>query len=46
MILPIVAYGDPVLHKVAEEIDQDYPGLDALIENMCDQSYSRSAESI
>ena len=27
MILPIVAYGDPVLNKVAEEIDEQYPGL-------------------
>ena len=40
MILPIVAYGDPVLHKVAEEIDQDYPGLDALIENMYETMYN------
>ncbi|NDH77511.1 MAG: peptide deformylase, partial [Flavobacteriia bacterium] len=30
MILPIVAYGDPVLNKVAEEIDEQYPGLEAL----------------
>ena len=34
MILPIVAYGDPVLNKVAEEIDEQYPGLEALIANM------------
>lgn len=34
MILPIVAYGDPVLRKVAEEITPDYPKLDALITNM------------
>ena len=40
MILPIVAYGDPVLHKVAEEIDQNYPGLDALIENMYETMYN------
>ncbi len=30
MILPVVAYGDPVLSKMAEEIDQDYPGLEPL----------------
>jgi len=30
MILPVVAYGDPVLNKMAEEIDQDYPGLEPL----------------
>jgi len=36
MVLPIVAYGDPVLRKVAEEIDKDYPNLAQLIENMKD----------
>jgi peptide deformylase len=34
MILPIVAYGDPVLRKVCEEIDQDYPKLKELIADM------------
>ena len=34
MILPIVAYGDPVLRKVAKDIDPDYPGLTELIQNM------------
>lgn len=34
MILPIVAYGDPVLRKVGKEIDADYPDLDKLIANM------------
>lgn len=34
MILPIVAYGHPTLKKVAEEIEQDYPDLDKLIEDM------------
>lgn len=33
-ILPIVAYGDPVLRQEAEEIDQDFPDLDQLIKNM------------
>ncbi len=41
-ILPIVAYGDPVLKKVAEEIDQDYPELDKLIENMFETMYKAS----
>jgi len=40
MILPIVAYGDPVLHKVADEIEQSYPGLEALIENMYETMYN------
>lgn len=34
MILPIYTYGQPVLRKVAEPIDKDYPGLDELIKNM------------
>ena len=34
MILPIYTYGQPVLRKVAEDIDSDYPKLDELIENM------------
>jgi peptide deformylase len=42
MILPIVAYGDPVLKKEAEEIDQDYPNLDQLIEDMFETMYEAS----
>ncbi|REE82011.1 peptide deformylase [Lutibacter oceani] len=34
MILPIIAYGDPVLRKVGVDIDKEYPDLDTLIENM------------
>ncbi len=34
MILPIVAYGDPVLKRMADEIDEDYSGLNELLENM------------
>ncbi len=40
MILPIVAYGDPVLKKVAQEIDSDYPGLQQLIADMFETMYS------
>lgn len=39
MILPIVAYGDPVLRKETEEITKDYPGLDELIKNMFETMY-------
>ena len=42
MILPIVAYGDPVLKKKAVEIDKDYPKLDALIANMYETMYGAS----
>jgi peptide deformylase len=34
MILPIVAYGDPVLKRTAEDITSDYPNLPELIDNM------------
>lgn len=34
MILPIYAYGQPVLKQVAEDITKDYPALDTLIANM------------
>ncbi|MDX1447049.1 peptide deformylase [Lishizhenia sp.] len=40
MILPVVAYGDPVLKKEGEEIDKDYPELDKLIENMWETMYA------
>lgn len=36
MILPIYTYGQPVLRKVAQDIDANYPELDKLIENMWD----------
>ncbi|GGG57560.1 peptide deformylase [Bizionia arctica] len=34
MILPIVAYGDPVLKKKGGEITKDYPKLSELLDNM------------
>lgn len=34
MILPIVAYGDPVLRKMGKDIEKDHPGLNELIANM------------
>jgi peptide deformylase len=39
MILPIVAYGDPVLKKKATEIGPDYPDLQKLIDNMFETMY-------
>lgn len=39
MILPIVAYGNPVLRKVGKEINPDYPGLQKLIEDMWETMY-------
>ncbi len=40
MILPIYAYGQPVLKKVAVDIDQSYPKLQELIENMWETMYN------
>ncbi len=40
MILPIVAYGDPVLKKKAEDISQEYPNLDVLLKNMFETMYN------
>jgi len=42
MILPIIAYGDPVLKQKAVEITQDYKDLDKLIDNMFETMYSAS----
>jgi peptide deformylase len=42
MILPIVAYGDPILKREAVEIDKDYEGLKELIENMFETMYEAS----
>ncbi len=40
MILPIVAYGHPVLRKEAEDIDAGYTGLTKLIEDMWETMYA------
>lgn len=39
MILPIRAYGDPILRKVGKDIDSDYPNLKELIDNMFETMY-------
>jgi peptide deformylase len=39
MLLPIYAYGQPVLKQVAEPIDPDYPELSELLENMWETMY-------
>ena len=40
MILPIIAYGDPVLRKKATVISSDYPNLEELIANMYETMYN------
>jgi len=39
MILPIYAYGQPVLRQKAGDIGPDYPGLAELLENMWETMY-------
>jgi peptide deformylase (EC 3.5.1.88) len=46
MILPIVAYGHPVLRKVAQEISPDYPELLQLISNMWETMYHSNGVGI
>ena len=40
MILPIVAYGSPVLRKKGIDITPDYPGLEKLIADMWETMYN------
>jgi peptide deformylase len=42
MVLPITAYGHPVLRKVAVDIDEDYPNLQQLIDDMYETMYTTS----
>ncbi|MFT3702051.1 MAG: peptide deformylase [Agriterribacter sp.] len=42
MILPIVAYGAPVLRTVCKDITPDYPQLGKLIEDMWETMYASS----
>ena len=46
MILPIVAYGSPVLRKVSKDIAADYPGLEKLIEDMWETMYASNGVGI
>ncbi len=39
MILPILAYGDPILKKESEEIDEAYADLETLIKDMFETMY-------
>lgn len=46
MILPIVAYGTPVLRKVAVDIPKDYPQLQQLIADMYETMYASAGVGI
>ena len=40
MILPIVAYGSPILRKIAIDVTPDYEGLQKLLANMWETMYN------
>ena len=40
MTLPIVAYGNPVLRKIATDINSEYPNLKKLLDDMWETMYS------
>lgn len=40
MIFPVLAYGDPILRKVAKSIDKDFPNLYEVIGNMFETMYT------
>ena len=42
MILPIIAYGAPVLRTVCKDITSDYPKLNKLIDDMWETMYASS----
>ena len=42
MLLPVLAYGSPILHKKCLDIQSDYPDIDILIENMWETMYAAS----
>ena len=46
MLLPIIAYGHPVLKRKAEVISKDYPKLKELIDNMFETMYNASGVGI
>lgn len=46
MVLPIVAYGDPVLKKAAQDIPEDFENLKELIDNMFETMYHANGVGI
>ncbi|MDQ1297289.1 MAG: peptide deformylase [Bacteroidota bacterium] len=40
MTYPIVIYGHTILRKIAEDIDQDYPGLQQLVSDLFETMYN------
>ncbi len=46
MVLPVIAYGHPVLRKICEDVDSQYPELKKLIEDMWETMYHTNGVGI
>lgn len=46
MVLPIVAYGSPILRVLCKDIDQDYPDLKKLMDDMWETMYASNGVGI
>ena len=46
MVLPIVAFGHPVLRKIADDISADYPELEKFINDMWETMYASNGVGI
>lgn len=46
MVLPVVAYGHPILRKKCEDINKDYPELEKLINDMWETMYHTNGVGI
>jgi peptide deformylase len=40
MILPIIAFGNPILKRIAEDIPENFEGLSALLSDMFETMYA------
>lgn len=46
MVLPVVAFGHPILRQVAKEIDKDYEDLEEFVNNMWETMYHTNGVGI
>src|ERR1044071_2981489 len=46
MVLPVVAFGHPILRKVCADINPDYPDLSKLIDDMWETMYHTNGVGI
>ena len=46
MIYPITVYGDPILRKKTSDVDQNYEGIDILVENLFETMHNAEGVGI